>query len=284
MSYDESAGPQLRVYDVEHMSSQEVDAFSAEFLCSFDFPPFSKWAIRHGIEVFIQTEPISSRTSRDPLNAPFCSSQNNKLLVITLAIHFTASRHVCVLFSVLLSTLLDKIDHTSGARHPFSWAEWGYHGTRMMVLPPSDVWVCYVQGTKFVILNDRDEVEMYDFNPFSLKHALQSEKEMEEEDPSGAVPAEEQEDSQCDDFSVEYLTGPENCDCKIFKGTRTTLLPCRKITTCLPRSEEERVAIMLTDDSLVIVVCLLFFFVKPCWLNCDLKEGSDSYLFRILTF
>lgn len=81
-----------------------------------------------------------------------------------------------VLF-VPLSTLLLEVE-SSQPRRNVCWEDWGLSGARMISREPSETWVCYTYGMKFVHGLPREAwqqaARVYDFNSYAARKYVKS--------------------------------------------------------------------------------------------------------------
>ncbi|KAI6047748.1 hypothetical protein EDC04DRAFT_2863936 [Pisolithus marmoratus] len=112
-------------------------------------------------------------------NVPFFVDRDSRLLVITMYVAVGVEFVSFDLF-VLSRALLSFVEGLGpeNDRHNFSWQDWGPRNTRLMESPPhSQVWVCFVFGTKFISLVDGESedgedvrmLEVWDFNAIGMR-------------------------------------------------------------------------------------------------------------------
>lgn len=164
----------LYVLDLTKCDGEPVTLEDVNYHCAFLYPPCSRWVIPLGFQ--IRTDPMSPWVPPASSNVPFFVDRDLRLLVITM---FVAIGQELVSFDlfVLSRSLLSFAEGLGpeNDRHNFTWEDWGPKNTRLMESPPhSQVWVCFVFGTKFASLVHGDfafedeadvrTLEVWDFN------------------------------------------------------------------------------------------------------------------------
>lgn len=242
--------PSLIVLDFKAESNERQAVEEAEHVYSFRYPPLK--ATANPIKFEIRTDPSPSWVPDHGLKVPFYIAKYNRVYVISLwlLVH-DRLRYVTLL--VPLATFLSCMDG-SPSRHTakeFQWFDWGPQGSRMLMTHiPSDVWVCYIYGSKYVTLRKDKKgfvVDVYDFNQRALSRALKKGHETDDE---------------------IYAIDPSTLeDGEIFGDGIETSLPYRLRTLPLNLRSIAHVAVLCSEDSLII-----------------LDSHINSREYRILTF
>jgi len=238
--------PNLQVVDFKSSTDAVVSVENAEIHCSFDFPPISPAFFP--VNITIRSDPAPSWIPSRQLQVLFSTSDNNRLYVVTMWIRAARELHHVVLF-VPSSTFLGHLGGISADQVPYSfaWDEWGPAGTRMMRIPrSSEIWVCYVFGSKFVTSqlqahSSRATFAIYDFNQLACRRALQ---------PCCASHT-----------GSGFVQRSGRVTRGLFESTVVTSLPYRKQKLSLEIGPGEGPvdAVMCSEDNLIIVgVCILF--------------------------
>ena len=233
----ESLEPSLMVLDFKAESNERHAIEEADHICSFRYPPFRSTA--HPIKFEIRSDPGPSWAPDSSLKVPFYLARYNRVFAISiwLLVH---GRLRSVTLLVPLATFLSCMDGSSPHRTAdvFQWSDWGPQGTRMLMprIPLSDIWVCYIYGSKYVALRkDKKQfaVDVYDFNQRALSRTRQKKHDTDDEiyaiDPTIFVEGE------------------------IFEEAIETSLPFRLRTLPLDLRSIAHVAILCSEDNLIIV-------------------------------
>ncbi|KII87711.1 hypothetical protein PLICRDRAFT_54778 [Plicaturopsis crispa FD-325 SS-3] len=214
---------------------------SKQYCCKFQLPRLARG--HRPVDVTIRAEPGPSWAPPASLKVPFHAARNQRILVVTLS---AGIPNVSFVFFMLQDAFLEHIDRVgTHSGYTFRWEEWGPQTTRMARIDPSDTWVCYLYGTKFVQLSKASTgglcVQLYDFNQNAIRHALSCEQDPEE----------------CETGSTSLLNHSTTGDRRhsMFRDPVITCLPCRLTSFPLPNLNEyyEVEAVMLSEDALILI-------------------------------
>ncbi|KAL1691726.1 hypothetical protein GGG16DRAFT_53009 [Schizophyllum commune] len=144
-----------------------------------------------------------------------------------------AARRVPLMFILSVSEILKRLPRRETASFPVSvpWEDWGVHAAHIFDRETSQVWVCYVRGPRYALLDELpldappSAYTVYDFSP----------------GPTKAETAE--------------LKGSFYEDRDVFVDPVKACLPCRKIQGRIPLRPNmpEFMSVMLADDGVVFV-------------------------------
>ncbi|KAH7913000.1 hypothetical protein BJ138DRAFT_1178386 [Hygrophoropsis aurantiaca] len=177
------AQPRLIILDIERMPTPRVAVDEVDYVCSFRLPPFTRGTRAFDLPIRCDPSPV---WKPNPENLfPFATARQHRLYVITM---WLSNGIGIVSYDLLVpsETFLSRIHRVSLEMGPqnFTWDEWGPMGSRLILSPVrSNVWVCYVFGTKYVSLQlpaDDDAehppnsciIEVWDFNQLALKRDM----------------------------------------------------------------------------------------------------------------
>jgi hypothetical protein len=263
--------PNLMVLDFKAESNESHAVDEAEHVYSFRYPVLTTTA--NPIKFEIRSDPSPSWAPDPGLKVPFYIAKRNRVYAISLWL-LVHNRLRAVTLLVPLSTFLSCMDGSSSHHPPnvFQWFDWGPQGTRMLTnrIPPSDVWVCYTYGLKYVAfrkVKNRFAVDVYDFNQPALSRALQ-----------------QNHDTGAEISAIDPSIFEED---EIFEDGIETSLPYRLRTLPLDLRSIAHVAVMCSEDSLIIVDVGIPI---PTFYCCDtdsrpgVKSHVDRRDCRILTF
>jgi len=230
----EDLEPSLMVLDFKTESNKRHAVEEVVHTYSFRYPLLRSTA--HPIKFEIRSDPGPSWAPDSTLKVPFHIARSNRVYAISIwfLVH---NRLRSVTLLVPLATFLSCINGSSSHR-TFQWSDWGPQGTRMLIsrIPPSDIWVCYIYGSKYVALRKDEKhfaVDVYDFNQRALSRARQK-----HHDTDGEIHA------------IDPTIFEES---EIFEEAIETSLPFRLRTLPLDLRSIAHVAILCSEDNLIIV-------------------------------
>jgi hypothetical protein len=164
-------GPQLVVMDFQKESSEPHNFQDLQCAVKFCYPEFDQKRVFF-LDIDIRADPGPSWRPNAKLQVPFSQDTSNTLFVVSLWIFLEDAVQSLIQFlpSNGLTSLI-KNEATS-----YEWEEWGPYRSRLFIPPQphSEVWVCYVHGWKYVVLEpDASEdgfvARLYDFNQVVIK-------------------------------------------------------------------------------------------------------------------
>jgi hypothetical protein len=203
----------------------------------FRYPPLI--ASANPLKLEIRSDPSPSWAPDARLQVPFHTAKYNRVYIINLLLLVPDHLRSVVLLAPS-ATFLSCINGSSSHRYVFQWSDWGPRGTRILMprIPPSEVWVCYVQGSIYVALRKdkgRFVVDVLDFNQRALFRALQKTRDAVPEDGIYAINPSIFEEGEIFGTKVE------------------TSLPYRTRTFSLDLRSIANIAVMCSEDSLIVV-------------------------------
>jgi hypothetical protein len=247
--------PNLLVFDLTIGPFSRAAVDNSPYICSFFCPCIGPWTA--GLDIGFQSSPAPSYMPDSSLSAPFFTSPENRIFVVTILLTDGHSIQTFVIF-IPSSTLTKHLATLpcDTRRRNIPWDIWGPTGTRMVPSPGhSNIWVCYVYGMRFVAPHEVREtgstaVRVYDFNSLAIKRAVATTREL--------------------DDSTSYVTTATSLDTSgAFEDVVTTSLPYRMRKLSLERDSTvdggQFGAVMCSEDSLIIVGVRNFMsaFITP---------------------
>ena len=284
--------PRLLTLDFKAESCEQLTVDDAKYVCLFSYPRLDARVTL--LEFTIRSDPSPTWKPSSELPAPFFTSRENRLYVVSLWIR-VMDEVQCI---VLYAPLSVFVSHLSGLNpgampHALDWEAWGPEGTRM-VMPPqphSNVWVCYVFGSKYIAselygrMNELHfDVHVYDFNQLALKQTIP--EGHDSGDPDFSSPSLE---GGTDDRTL-FVTTPTVFEPHyIFEDVVQTTLPYRVRAFPLDSMSFFHCAVMCSEDSLIIVdvrvIHCVFITANPSdEMKSHTKPSLDRKEYRILTF
>ncbi|KAG6840354.1 hypothetical protein C0991_007281, partial [Blastosporella zonata] len=229
------AAPSLLVLDFKKEPKERRAIRETEYSTSFLFPQL------HGdMDVLsneLRSDPAPSFSPASQHELPFYLAPNNRLFITSLGLTSLTRRQYSINVFAPLSTFSSCLNRCVPGQKVMDWCVWGPRGTRVLIpdQPASDVWVCYVNGSRFVSLQEMDGkgigVGVYDFYQPGLYRALG--------DPEDVM--------DCVTEATVFEAG------HIFKEEVRTTLPYRLKMLSLDAKHTSDMAVMCTEDHLIIV-------------------------------
>jgi hypothetical protein len=226
--------PTLRVLRIAAYVNPVHSLKDMPYVCELQYP-----ALRGNVEYFlIRAEPTPTWRPPAEFGVPFYGSQKDFIFTISMRILSGETHESTVLF-VPLSTLLPEVERSHDVpRRVVAWNAWGPSGTRMVCREPSETWVCYTYGMKFIQglgWKNGHAARVYDFNP----HAARKHVKMSVDSPVlwKRLATEPEPGGRCQSFCREVITR----------------LPGRVATITLAHSDDGWDAAMIGEDHIVMV-------------------------------
>jgi hypothetical protein len=141
--------PSLLAVNFRKESNDRKDLGDIEHCRIFLYPEFAD-VYRLCMEIRADPGTSSATNSR----VPFALDTQTFILVVTLYVVGMDSFSKNFVHFIPSEFLLSVVECGDGqSADPLDWSSWGPLNTRLLVTPqePSDIWVCYVYGNKFVI-------------------------------------------------------------------------------------------------------------------------------------
>lgn len=216
------------------------DLREVRYVYIFEYPE-----LHHGVfssDIEIRSDP-GTRSQVDA-TVPFSGDPVDFLLTISLWLVVNGVPRCLIHFipSSYLMSCIDSLAQSHAKDGAFFWSDWGPGKTRMLFpnQNPSEVWVCYISGTKFTISEPVSEgqcgysVRLYDFNPLALgKDAKASQSDTEAPKDINLSPT---------------VIGSKEA----FEEEMTTCLPFRAQTLVL-EDAHAHCTVLCSEDSIIVV-------------------------------
>lgn len=204
------------------------------YVCELKCP-----TLRGHMEYFlIRAEPTPTWKPPAGSGVPFYGSRKDFIFTISMRILSGDTNESIVLF-VPLSTLLLEVERSCNVPHPhIPWHAWGPSGTRMVCREPSETWVCYTYGMKFIQglrWKNGHAARVYDFNPYAARKDVKT--SVNSSIPWTRLAEESKPGGRCGCFQEEVITR----------------LPGRVATITLEHTDEGWDAAMIGEDHIVMV-------------------------------
>ena len=165
--------PALRVLSIAACVNPIRSLDDMPYICELQYPKSSG-----STDYFlIRSEPTPSWRPPPGSGAPFYCSRKDFIFTISVRYSSDQIQEGTVLFVPLSTLLLEAERSRHVPRRDVAWKDWGPSGARMVCKEPSETWVCYNYGMKFVHglqWDGRQVARIYDFNPYAAKKHVKS--------------------------------------------------------------------------------------------------------------
>jgi hypothetical protein len=236
------AEPILAVMNFKDETNERRAIDDVGHMVIFRYPALNTDAIPFRFD--IRSDPAPAWVPNSNLQVPFFTAQYNRLYAISLWLRVKHQQHCIMLFAPWATFLKCIQGNDTPPKPTVDWPAWGPSGTRILLprIPPSDVWVCYVNGSRYVALHKHKKgfvAEVYDFNRRGLLRSM---------------------NQDCDAASSDsYMTNASTFeDGAIFEGIVETSLPYRIQSLPLGVKSISRIAVIFSEDNLIIVDVRVF--------------------------
>ncbi|KAF9243501.1 hypothetical protein BU15DRAFT_43126, partial [Melanogaster broomeanus] len=227
--------PCLNVFSIAACDNPVTDLEEMPYTCELRFPEI-KGEVKH---MLIRSEPTPSWRPPANLAVPFYASRRDFIFVIALRVvtQYDIQEHTVLL--VPLSTLLSQVKLSRDApQRCIVWKDWGPKGSRMLCREPSETWVCYTYGMKFILglrWKRGHEARVYDFNPYAARKHVKTKTD-------SSIP-----------WTPLVRQASMNQQCHGFGEEVTTTLPGRVALVNLMQSKDGWETAMIGEDNIVMV-------------------------------
>lgn len=244
--------PTLRVLSIETFTNPVHSVEDIPYICELQYPAL----IAHTEFFLIRSEPTPTWRPPTGLGVPFYRSRRDFIFTISMR-NFLGDIHGSTVLLVPLSILLSEVERSRNVpRRNVAWSEWGPSGSRMICREPSETWVCYAYGMKFIqgLRWKRGHVaRAYDFNQYAARKHVKTTI-----------------DSPVLWKRLATLSEP-SARSEVFEEEVITTLPGRVATIALEHWERGWDAVMIGEDNILMVQVRLSpwnIVVDPTGLIC----------------
>lgn len=172
--------PRLDIISIDSFSEDMMEYKDVSYICSLEYPKMKADVL----DMLIRSEPTPGWSPPQTVQTPFFFSRSDRIFTITLRVTADSnSTEECTVLIVPLSTIMAQVELSGGIRkRNVPWKQWGPNGSYMLLRTPSEVWVCYVYGMKFIQLlpwNKGQFARVYDFNRYAARRDVGKEQTTE---------------------------------------------------------------------------------------------------------
>ncbi|KAG1717929.1 uncharacterized protein EDB91DRAFT_1305162 [Suillus paluster] len=176
----DEAPPRLDVLSIDNFSGAMVQYQDVNYICGLEYPKMKA----NVIDMLIRSEPTPGWSPSQSLRIPFFFARSDRIFTITMRVSPDSnSTEESTVLIVPLSTIMAQIELTHNTpKRLVPWRKWGPNGSHMLLRNPSEVWVCYVYGMKFIQLlrwQKGTRARVYDFNKYAARRDVRNEQTTE---------------------------------------------------------------------------------------------------------
>ncbi|KAG6373376.1 hypothetical protein JVT61DRAFT_6524 [Boletus reticuloceps] len=232
------SGPALQILRASAQVDPILPLEETPCVCELQLP-----RVQGDVEwLLVRSEPTPTWKPPTGSGVPFYASRKDYIFSVSIRAIVDEMDGNAVLF-IPLSTLLLEVERSHDVpRRNVPWDAWGPDRTRIISMQPSETWICYTYGMKFiqhVPWNNGYAAQVYDFNPYAARKHVKTTVDSllpwkhlaEESKPAG----------WCEGF------------CSSEQEQVVTRLPGRVATIALAHSNNSQDAAMIGEDNIVIV-------------------------------
>jgi len=218
------------------------------YICRLQYPKMRAEVV----DILIRSEPTPGWRPPQFPQPPFFFTPSERIFAVTLRVTPQASTsEECIVLVVPSSTIMAQVDLSHDTpRRRVPWKQWGPYGSHMLFRSPSEIWLFYVCGMKFIQLlpwNKKvKQARVYDFNKYAAKRDVQNGQTTEPRLPWKRLGRLHSLNSQCSAFDEEV----------------NTYLPGRvAVVDVMPNdTHQDWEAAMIGEDNIVVVSVGLSLF------------------------
>ncbi|KAG2131373.1 hypothetical protein DEU56DRAFT_814182 [Suillus clintonianus] len=199
--------PRLDILSIDSLGEEALEYKDVSYICGLEYPKMKAEVM----DMLIRSEPTPGWSPSQSVQPPFFFSRSNRIFTITMRVSPEInSTEECTVLIVPLSTVMAQVESSHDApKRIVPWTQWGPNGSHMLLRSPSDAWVCYVYGMKFVQLlrwNQGNRARVYDFNKHSARRDVLNEQKTEPKLPWKRLGMAQSLNSRCSAFDEEVFT------------------------------------------------------------------------------
>lgn len=203
--------PRLDIFSIDSFDRELEEYKDVSYICGLEYPRMKADVL----DMLIRSEPTPGWSPSQTVQTPFFFARSDRIFTITMRVSPESnSTEECSVLIVPLSTIVAQVELSRNTRKRIvPWMQWGPNGSHMLLRSPSEVWVCYVYGMKFIQLLPWKKghfARVYDFNKYAARRDVRNEQRTEPKLPWRRLGMPQSLDSRCSAFNEEvntYLPG-----------------------------------------------------------------------------
>lgn len=152
-----------------------VPYLDVNYICGLEYPKIKADVI----DMLIRSDPTPGWVPSHSLQAPFFFTRSDRIFTVAMQVTpETNTNEEGTVLVVPLSTIMAQVDLSHNTpKRCVPWKQWGPYGSHMLCRNPSESWVCYVYGTKFIHLlpwKKGQRARVYDFNKYAARRDIRN--------------------------------------------------------------------------------------------------------------
>ncbi|KAG2358430.1 hypothetical protein BDR07DRAFT_1611922 [Suillus spraguei] len=199
--------PRLDILSIDNFSEDVEGYKDVNYICSLGYPKMKADVI----DMLIRSEPTPGWSPSQTVQTPFFFARSDRIFTITMRVSPESNpSEECTILIIPLSTIMAQVELSCNTQKRIvPWTEWGPNGSYMLLRNPSDTWVCYVYGMKFIQLlpwKKGNSARVYDFNKHAARRDVRNEQTTEPKLPWKRLGMPQSLNSRCSAFAEEVYT------------------------------------------------------------------------------
>ncbi|KAG0695360.1 hypothetical protein DFH29DRAFT_1005553 [Suillus ampliporus] len=199
--------PRLDILGIDNFSGEMVQYKDASHICGLEYPQMKADVL----DMLIRSEPTPGWSPSQSLQTPFYFARSDRIFTITMRVSPDSNTtEECTVLIVPLSTIMAQVELSHNTpKRLVRWKQWGPDGSHMLLRSPSEVWVCYVYGMKFIQLlrwQKGNRARVYDFNKYAARRDVRNEQTTEPKLLWKRLGMPQSLNSRCSAFDEEVYT------------------------------------------------------------------------------
>jgi hypothetical protein len=232
--------PRLDIFSIDSFDKEIEEYKDVNYICGLEYPKMKADVL----DMLIRSEPSPGWSPSQTVQTPFFFARSDRIFTITMRVSpENNSTEECTVLIVPLSTIMAQVELSRNTQKRIvPWVRWGPNGSYMLLRSPSEIWVCYVYGMKFIQLlpwKKGNSARVYDFNKYAARRDVRNEQTTEPK------------------LLWRRLGMPQslNSRCSAFDEEVNTYLPGRVATVEVMPSDTSHdwEAAMIGEDNIVLV-------------------------------
>ncbi|KAG1869662.1 hypothetical protein C8R48DRAFT_699324 [Suillus tomentosus] len=199
--------PRLDILSIDSFREEMEEYKDVSYICGLEYPKMKADVL----DMLIRSDPTPGWSPHQTVQTPFFSARSDRIFTITMRVSPAGnSNEECTVLIVALSTIMAQVELSRNTQKRIvPWEQWGPNGSYMLLRSPSDSWVCYVYGMKFIQLlpwKKGNTARVYDFNKYAARRDVRNEQTTEPKLLWTRLGMPQPLNSRCSAFVEEVIT------------------------------------------------------------------------------
>lgn len=172
--------PRLDILSIDSFNEEIEEYKDVNYICGLEYPKMKADILG----MLIRSEPTPGWSPSQTIETPFFFARSDRIFTITMRVSPESnSTEECTVLIVPLSTIMTQVELARNTqKRTVPWTQWGPNGSYMLLRSPSETWVCYGYGMKFIQLlpwKKGNSARVYDFNKYAARRDVRNEQTTE---------------------------------------------------------------------------------------------------------